>query len=387
MSYKINLCDEQSCTQCFACQQACPKHCISRKEAGAGFFVPEINRDVCIECGACMKACHKLEGKVELQDPHTASACWTHDLVDREHSSSGGAFSVMAKAILHAGGVVFGATMDTQLRVRHIMIDKVEDIRLLQGSKYLQSEITDSYQQVRKCLKEDQKVLFTGTPCQVAGLYAFLKRKPENLYTCDVVCHGVPSQKAFDIWTERIGIRSTSSKVNFRFTKGWGFQMSRHLIAPTKAGDFKKLIYPNKGYYLRAFTSGLMFNEACYSCPYAQPKRVSDVTIADYWGLGTMKPFNHPTHKGVSLLLVNNEHGEELLKSCGEALYREERPMEEAIKGNGNLENPSSRPHGRDTYYQDSIQMDVKALQKKYHIQPVWRDYMRLVKQEINSRR
>ena len=385
MSYKINLCDEQSCTQCFACQQACPKNCISRKEVGAGFFIPEINRDVCVECSACMKACHKLEGKVVLQKSLSAFACWTRDLEDREHSSSGGAFSVIAKAILHAGDVVFGATMDTQLRVRHIMIDKVEDIRYLQGSKYVQSEIADSYKQVRRFLKEDKKVLFTGTPCQVAGLYAFLKNKPENLFTCDVVCHGVPSQKAFDIWTEKIGIRSTSSKVNFRFTKGWGYQMSRHLIAPTKGGDFKKLIYPKDSYYLRAFTTGLMFNEACYTCPYAQPNRVSDITIADYWGLGTMKPFNHPTHKGVSLLLVNNVHGEKLLSLICDTLYREERPMEEGIKGNGNLENPSTRPQGRDSYYEDSINMGIVELQKKYHIQPVVRDYVRLLKQAINS--
>ncbi len=387
MNYKINLCDEQSCTQCFACQQACPKNCISRKEVGAGFLIPVINRDVCVECGACMKVCHKLTGKVELQKPLVASACWTQDMDDREHSSSGGAFSVMARAILRSGGVVFGATMDTQLRVRHIMIDKVEDIRFLQGSKYVQSEIVDSYKQVRRFLKDDKKVLFTGTPCQVAGLYAFLKNKPENLFTCDVVCHGVPSQKAFDIWTEKIGIRSTSSKVNFRFTKGWGFQMSRLLKSSIKAGNIQKLIYPKDSYYLRSFTSGLMFNEACYRCPYAQPNRVSDITIADYWGLGTMKPFNHPTHKGVSLLLENNEQGTMLLRMCGEQLYREERPMEEAIKGNGNLENPSSRPEGRDTYYEDSIKLSVSSLQKKYNIQPVLRDYIRLVKQLINSYR
>ena len=387
MNYKINLCDEQSCTQCFACQQACPKNCISRKEVGAGFLIPVINRDVCVECGACMKVCHKLTGKVELQKPLVASACWTQDMDDREHSSSGGAFSVMARAILRSGGVVFGATMDTQLRVRHIMIDKVEDIRFLQGSKYVQSEIVDSYKQVRRFLKDDKKVLFTGTPCQVAGLYAFLKNNPENLFTCDVVCHGVPSQKAFDIWTEKIGIRSTSSKVNFRFTKGWGFQMSRLLKSSIKAGNIQKLIYPKDSYYLRSFTSGLMFNEACYRCPYAQPNRVSDITIADYWGLGTMKPFNHPTHKGVSLLLENNEQGTMLLRMCGEQLYREERPMEEAIKGNGNLENPSSRPEGRDTYYEDSIKLSVSSLQKKYNIQPVLRDYIRLVKQLINSYR
>lgn len=383
MEYKINLCSEDTCTQCFACQQVCPKKCISRSEVGAGFFIPAIDRNLCIECEACVKACHKLGGRIEFQTPQKAYACWTLNLVDREHSSSGGAFSVLAKKIINEGGVVFGAMMDVQLKVRHILIDKVEDIRLLQGSKYVQSEISNTYVLAKKIIKENRLVLFTGTPCQIAGLYSFLKYKPENLYTCDVVCHGVPSQKAFDSYVDRIGIRSSSKSVGFRFTKGWGFQMYRVSANSDKNFIKKKLIYPHSAYYLRAFTSGLMFNEACYSCPYAQPNRISDITIADYWGLGTFKPFHHPTHKGVSLLLVNNNHASELLKSCNDLIYVEERPMEEAIKGNDNLEKPSYRPEGRNTYYQDSIHLDIYSLQKKYNIQPVWRDYIRLFKQKL----
>ena len=385
MKYKINLCDEYRCTQCFACQQICPKHCITRKESDAGFFIPEIDRKVCIECGACMSVCHKLEGKVTLQDPICAYACWTVNLQDREHSSSGGAFSAMATAVLRSGGVVFGAMMNHYLEVKHIMIDKLEDIRLLQGSKYLQSEIFNTYKDVKQEVKQNKLVLFTGTPCQVAGLYAFLKSKPKNLYTCDLVCHGVPSQKAFDIYVNKIGIRKNSKSVAFRFTKGWGFQMSRCLKSSTTTEDSKRLIYPKKDYYIRAFKQGLMFNESCYSCPYAQSKRVSDVTIADYWGLGTMQPFTHSTRKGISLMLINNERGVCLLNLCGDVLYKEKRLMKEAIQGNGNLGAPSKRPVGRDTYYEDSINMGIAELQKKYHITPVLRDYIRIFKQYINS--
>ena len=130
MKYKINLCDEYRCTQCFACQQICPKHCITRKESDAGFFIPEIDRKVCIECGACMSVCHKLEGKVTLQDPICAYACWTVNLQDREHSSSGGAFSAMATAVLRSGGVVFGAMMNHYLEVKHIISDYYKDLNI-----------------------------------------------------------------------------------------------------------------------------------------------------------------------------------------------------------------------------------------------------------------
>lgn len=304
---KIRLCSFDQCTQCHACKSACAKGCITFVESNAGFHIPQIDLNNCVECGACMKVCHKLSPIVEYRKPVQTLACWTKKQRDREHSSSGGAFSVIAKSVLDAGGVVFGASMCEDLKVRHISIEKKEDIVLLQGSKYVQSYLGDTYKKVKETLRNGRKVLFTGTPCQVAGLLTYLHRPYGNLLTCDVVCHGVPSQKAFDIYIDKIGIRDKARNFNFRFTKGWGFQLSMQLTS-NKYGDSKRILIPPKNaYYLRAFTSGLMFSEACYSCSYAQLRRVSDFTLADYWGLGMMKPFNHPTHKGVSLVLVNNE--------------------------------------------------------------------------------
>lgn len=270
-----------------------------------GFVIPEIDREKCVECGACIKACHRLNPTFEFQKPKHTYACWTKNIADRERSSSGGAFSVIAKRIICQGGIVYGASMCDNLQVKHIGIERNEDIVRLQGSKYLQSYLGDTYKNVRNELKTGRKVLFTGTPCQVAGLLTFLHKSYDNLYTCDVVCHGVPSQKAFDAYIEKIGLKGKCKDFSFRFTKGWGFQLSRQLIAPTGRGFQSKIISPKNAYYLRAFTKGLMFSEACYSCAYARPERVSDISLADYWGLGMMKPFNHPTHKGISCLLVN----------------------------------------------------------------------------------
>ena len=386
MMNKIELCQDETCTQCYACVTTCPKQCISMKDGKDGFLLPSIDRENCIECGACLKACHRITPKIDYQRPLKTYACWTKQLSDRKNSSSGGAFSVLARKILSENGIVYGATMDKDLKVFHIGIESPDEIILLQGSKYLQSYLGNTYRQVKEKLASGRKVLFTGTPCQVAGLRTYLRRDYDNLFTCDVVCHGVPSQKAFDIYIDKIGLRGKCEKFNFRFTEGWGFQLSRQLIAPTKAGDFnnKKLISPKNAYYLRAFTKGLMFSESCYSCAYARPERVSDITLADYWGLGVMKPFNYPTYQGVSLMLVNNEKALKLVNECPDLFY-EERPFEEAVRGNHNLSHTSDRPDGRDSYYKDSQELSVNTLSLKYGIEATLRDYLRILKQTINS--
>lgn len=389
---KIQLCDQYKCTQCMACVNACPKGCISMVDAGEGFVIPQINSDICIECGACMKACHRISSVVEYQTPLKTLACWTKRDDDRKKSSSGGAFSVLARKVLSENGVVFGATMDSNLLVKHISIDKVEDIIKLQGSKYVQSYLGDTYKQVRELLRQERLVLFTGTPCQVGGLLTFLRKKYDNLITCDMVCHGVPSQRAFNAFCERTQIKGTCQGVSFRFTAGWGFQLARELVAPTQAGDsnsthvVRRVVNPRKAWYMRAFNKGLMFNESCFSCAYTTPQRVSDFTMADYWGLGLKTPFNHPTFRGVSMLLVNNSKAIDFISDCSDLFY-EERTLEEAIEGNHNLSHNSERPVGRDTFIQDMQYMDLRTLVVKYGIKESLRDYFRLLKQWINSKR
>ena len=380
---KIELCDINSCTQCRACENICPKHCISMVSDESGFTVPQIDRNDCIECGACMKSCHKINPIQEYRLPQKTLACWTKRKQDRRNSSSGGAFSVLARKIISEGGIVFGATMTPELKVKHIGIEREEDIIRLQGSKYVQSDMGDCHKKVKNALGSGRKVLFSGTPCQIASIYSYFKKNPENLYTCDVVCHGVPSQKSFDSYIDRIGIRGKCRNFNFRFTEGWGFRLSKQTVAPSDcAASEKKLISPTKCYYLKAFTKGLMFDESCYSCPYAKSGRISDFTMADYWGIGVSSPFNHSTTGGISCLLVNTSKGESMLSDCSDLEY-EERPLEEAIRGNHNLSHVSERPKGRDTYYRDSLTMPIPTLCKKYGIGPTFRDYLRIIKQAI----
>lgn len=389
---KIQLCDKMTCTQCMACVNTCPKGCIKMVDAGQGFAVPQIDESNCVECGACMRACHQLEKSLERNTPEKTLACWTKVTSDRKKSSSGGAFSVLARKVLSQNGVVFGATMSKDLKVHHIGIEKAEHLPRLQGSKYVQSYLGDTYVQVRNHLKEGRLVLFTGTPCQVSGLLTFIRKKYENLITCDMVCHGVPSQRAFDAFCEKAHLGGTCEGISFRFTEGWGFQLARELISPTKAGDFssacvkRKPVFPSKAWYMRAFNKSLMFNEACYTCSYAQVGRVSDFTMADYWGLGVKAPFNHPTYLGISMLLVNTPKAVELLNELPD-LYYEERDLQEAIEGNYNLTHCSVRPDNRDAFIAELFDMKNKDLVKKYGLQATIRDYLRLLKQTINSYR
>ena len=376
----IQLCDINKCTQCYACHNICPKQCINMKLSKDGFVIPVIDRNSCIQCGVCMKSCHIITPKVKFQTPIKNYACWTKNQKDRENSSSGGAFSVIARKVLEEEGIVFGATITEDLKIKHIAIETPKELILLQGSKYVQSFLGNTYDVVKKELKSGRKVLFTGTPCQVAGLITFLNKSYENLITCDIICHGVPSQISFDIYIDKINIKNRSIKFNFRFTKGWGFQLSRQ-----DKKNYKHLIYPSDAYYLRAFNKGLMFSEACYKCFYARLERISDFTLADYWGLGLKIPFNHSIQKGISCLLINNKKALNFIRECSELEY-EERPFEEIIAGNYNLTHSSKRPIGRDSYFEDTKRLKITQLIRKYKLQASWRDYLRLIKQSIISK-
>ena len=382
----INLCDNNTCTQCHSCELTCPKHCISFKEGKDGFSIPVIDRTTCVECGLCVKSCHQLNSVRQKTKPIHTYAAWSLDDKVRTTSSSGGVFTEIARYVFSKNGVVFGAVMDGELKVRHTCAENMQQLFSMRGSKYVQSDLSGVYGAVKEQLKAGLLVLFTGTPCQVAGLYAFLKKNYDNLLTCDLVCHGVPSQKSFDTYCNRMGLNNNGvAEVSFRYTLGWGLQMASrsHLVSPSKDGDYKwHNISPRKSYYLRAFTSGFMFNEACYSCRYATPERISDFTMADFWGIGSKAPFNHSTKKGVSLLLVNTAKAQQVIEYCPQ-LFVEERALEEAVKGNHNLANFSGRPALRDNYCVDAETMPLKDLLKKYNLQPTWKDYLRPIKRRF----
>lgn len=327
------ICKKESCTGCFACFNICPKKCISMKEDKCGYIYPIINENICIKCGLCKKVCPSLES-VKFNNPQKAYAAWALDNKERESSTSGGVASVFSKIILKKNGIVFGAAINKDKRVNHIRVETLDKLKKLKGSKYVHSYIEDMYKKCEEDLKIGVDVLFIGTPCQIAGLKKYLRKEYLNLFTVDIICHGVPSQKLLQDYINKDIRNNTYDYISFRNKDGYCFKLYK---------DNKEIYSKSmkESLYLLGFMNALFLRENCYSCKYAQEERVSDVTIGDFWGLGDDVEFNHSKKGGVSLILSNTIKGDKLINLCKEELFLEERSIKEAIKGNAQLRRPS----------------------------------------------
>jgi len=273
-------------------------------------------------------------------------AAWNRDGDVRRDSTSGGAFSALADYVLEGGGVVFGAALDGRQHLRHIACFRKEDLWRLRGSKYVQSDLEDTFRAVKKYL-ETRQVLFSGTPCQVDGLYHYLGGRPENLTTCDLVCHGVPSPGVWEDMARYIEAKRGRELQTVRFrnkVEGW---KNSHFTAVYDDGTVDTHpLYETE--YGRGFGRALFLRPCCYRCPYASMNRPGDFTLGDLWGL---RPDELPEQqqKGVSLLLVNSPHGSHIFDQL--RLVRQPFPMERAIMGNPRLASPIAQPPQRAAFF------------------------------------
>lgn len=346
----IKLADKFSCTGCGACASSCAANAIRMERDAEGFLQPVINTDKCKECGLCQKTCPELHPLMRT-DYSRQEAYAVISKNDRYVSSSGGAFSVFARWVLKQGGVVVGATMDINLYVHHIIIDSIEQLNLLRGSKYVQSDLKNTYKDVKKILLEGRKVLFTGTGCQVAGLYAFLggKRYEGLLFTLDLVCHGAPSQGVFDSYLSKLQKKLALMSKNiegFRFRKlgSWDY---RPAIKFSKSKW--RLLSLSENAYMDAFFKGIIFRESCFNCQYCNTQRIGTFTIADFWGIGRHgSKFSKNVSSGVSLVIDNLGILNEIKAELDKYAYIEKRTMSEAIVEQSNLKYPMERLKERD---------------------------------------
>lgn len=368
----IKLADNYNCTGCSACANVCSHKAIIMVADEEGFLQPHITQEKCIECGLCIKSCPILLSEdigYSNKEEQTAYALISYQ--DRKRSSSGGAFSVFARWILNQGGIVYGASMDEKLQVYHIGVEKLEDLKKLRGSKYVQSRIGDTYREARECLRKDRKVLFTGTPCQIAGLYGFLHGKKYDglLYTLDLVCHGVPSQKAFDAYLNKIKMNRPTIGGNieaFRFRKfdSWSIVPA---IKFTKS-KWEILRYADNA-YMDAFFEGLTFRESCFRCHYCNTYRTGSFTIADFWGIGKHgHKFSKNVASGVSLVIDNHGTMPQIIDTLSQYAYIEKRWMDEAVAEQTNLKHPMPRSEKRNDVLKDMIdpEISLKDFSKKY---------------------
>lgn len=316
----MKICEDNKCTGCGACENACALGCISLKEDNYGELHPVIDKSKCTNCKLCKKSC---PNNIEL-DFHYPTACyaaWITDNAKRRICASGGLGTIISEHIIRdLGGVVFGSRYDKELTPIMTYTEKLEELERFKGSRYVQSIVDkDTFRQVKQFLNNDRYVLFVGTPCQIAGMKAYLRKPFEKLYTVDLICHGVCPTKYFKEEVKEIlrqNNLSNLSDIRFRGNDGHNYCLT--FWSNKRLDNSCQMVYKGIGYeqyYLAGFLLGVSMRENCYTCNYARPERVSDITIGDFIGLGTTTPFNHhPQGGNESSITINTEKGTTLYK-------------------------------------------------------------------------
>lgn len=357
--------DYEKCTGCGACVQRCPKQCISWAEREFGFRYPQIDKDACVNCGMCEKVC-PIDKALEVPAEQKAYAAVHKDAEVLAKSTSGGAFTAIADAVFAQVGIVYGAAMLDGMQVKHIRTSGKDDFEGLRSSKYLQSDNGTTYQMVDQDLKQGKVVLYSGTPCQIDGLKNYLGKDYENLYTADIVCHGVGSQAYFDKYMEFARERYGKIKaLRFRSKEYAGWSCGGGVVVVDTSDCLKKIPYRDfDNYYYSYFLSGDIYRKSCYTCKYANTKRVGDFSLGDYWGVEAL---NLPiqTENGCSLLLVNNERAQKLLETVVD-LDKVETTIEQAARCNKQLNEPSRLSESRQKRIEEFESMSGQQIQKAY---------------------
>lgn len=342
------LFNKYSCCGCGACALACAKGAITMRPDEDGFLYPQADEDKCVHCDLCEKVCayRSQTPPTSLKEVYAAVSGDT----DVRESASGGLFASFAQTVLAEGGAVYGCAMDYEngtLWPRHICVTEQQDLIRLKGSKYVQSDPGNSYRDIQRRLAAGQTVLFSGTPCQVAGLKGYLRKEYETLFTLELICHGVPSAKLFQDYISFEEKKRGAKITAFRFrdkSQGWKLYGSM-MLDNGQTVQFE----PEESSYYQMFLNAYTYRENCYTCPYASDHRAGDITIGDFWCIELVHPellaenggpLDH--EKGASCLIVNNETGRTLLQRYGNGIRRWASSYESASQYNRQLTNPSA---------------------------------------------
>lgn len=363
----IELVNKEKCTGCSACYNICPKNAIKMKEDKEGFKYPIIDKEKCIECGLCKNTCSvikKEKKKVDINELEVVAAYSKNEII-RKTSSSGGIFTEIAKTILKDGGVIFGAGYDEHLNVIHKKAENEKELEELKGSKYVQSSIGTTYKEAKNILEKGKKTLYVGTPCQIVGLKEYLQKDYEQLYTCDVICHGSPSPKLLRKYIEEREIEGKYKvkKIYFRDkTYGWN-QYSLKFEYENNQTNLKNLA---KDSYMQLFLKNFSLRPSCYKCDFKNTSSIADISLGDFWGVEHRYP-EFSDNKGTSIILINSKKGKELFDNIKNNLvYRENCDIEYIIKTNPCIAYPVKENPLREEFFNDVDKMNFEALKNKY---------------------
>lgn len=368
------ICSKEKCTGCFACYNICPKNAIEMIEDENGFIYPIINEKKCIHCGLCEKTCPSIN-RVEKKDPISCYAAISKNETIREKSTSGGIATTLYKYILKNNGIVYGVVFKENCNVEYTRITDEREIEKLQGSKYVHSYINDTFKMVKKDLLDKKRVLFIGTPCQIAGLKKYLIKDYDNLILIDIICHGVPSQKYLKEEVKRLVGTTKIDRVNFRNGNNYGLYVIKDnkIISSTPIESSP---------YSDAFMSGLSLRENCQNCIYAGEKRISDITIGDFWGLQEDSKYYSDRSKGVSTIIITTEKGLNFFDEVKDLFDYEKREYKEAVNGNTQLQHPIMNNEKSRIFKEKYIKSNFK---KTYDKMTILKRLKRKIKKSIKK--
>lgn len=349
----IEIHDSTKCNGCHACESACPKKCIHMVKDLEGFLYPKVDNNCCISCGICEKVCPILNNKTQnLEAMQIGYAAYNKDTDIRLKSSSGGIFTLLAEQIISSGGIVVGAAMDDDCKsVKHIIVKSIENLEKLRGSKYVQSTIGDTFSKTKEALDEGIKVLFTGTPCQIGGLYSFLGQEYPNLYTQDLICHGVPSPLVWKKYVEyrEKGCGAAVQRTFFRHKK-YGWKRYSVLLQFSNNTEYLNDLYNDA--FMKGFLRNIYLRPSCYSCAFKTMNRQADITLADFWGIQDYCPEMFDD-KGTSFVWIHSQKGKELFESIKVQTISREVTCDYAIKRNSAAIKSSSLFSKRKQFFEE----------------------------------
>lgn len=349
------------CTGCTACMNICPKHAITMDDDNRGFEYPTIDQSKCINCKLCKKICPLLNTKTN-EVINKCYAGYSKEDDYKINSSSGGIFPLIANYILENNGIVIGAAFNNENKLEHIAITKKEDLIKLMGSKYLQSNLNNIFSYVKENINKG-KILFVGTPCQVAGLKSYLGNNTDNLYCIDVVCHGVPSPKLFKKYVNELEKKYNDKLLNYIFrdkSTGWDTYSNTAIF---KSNKFSELQSNND--YMKLFLSDVALRESCFNCNFKLGNKYSDITLGDFWGINNYYPEMY-NEKGVSAIIINTRKGIEIFDCIEKKINYKECKIEEIINGNPSLKYSCVKPPKREQFFDDFDKLSINQLLKKY---------------------
>lgn len=371
------------CTGCTACFSVCPKSAIEMKARKGGFLFPEINKDKCVNCGLCEKVCQAYKDNENIflsSDNANYFAAYAKEEFMDENSTSGAVASLLMQEFVKQGFKVCGARFSDDLKtVYHKLSDDIGDIKAFAGSKYLQSDLKDTYKEIKKELERGGTVLFTGSSCQAGGLKKYLGKDYENLYIIDFICHGVPAPELWGKYKEYLEEKHKAKLIKYNFrakTDGWGKITQSAEFEPLKS--FKNSGSKNEFHYW--FGRHLSLRESCFNCLYRRKDRISDITVADFWKIEEYYP-EIPVKQGISAVIVSSDKGEKLLELIKDKIelipVSEESIFEKRKTALYNFEIPALRQE----FMSDADKISIKELIKKYPTE----SFFKRVKDKLRS--